>query len=131
MALPKRLIEAMCPLKVCTVCGVPSERIAETTNAQPRSADRHDQKMRRANTDDTNAWMAATGATCTERVTLGWTDCGHNAWRTGVVLDPFAGSGTTLDAAQAVGRHAIGFDLDDRNADLARERVGMFLEIVA
>jgi site-specific DNA-methyltransferase (adenine-specific) len=52
-------------------------------------------------------------------------------WRTGIVLDPFAGSGTTLDAAQAVGRHAIGFDLDDRNADLARERVGMFLEIVA
>jgi hypothetical protein len=131
LTLPKRLIEAMCPLKVCTVCGKPSERIAETTNAQPRSADRHDQKMRRANTDDTNAWMAATGATCTERVTLGWTDCGHDAWRTGIVLDPFAGSGTTLDAAQAVGRHAIGFDLDDRNADLARERVGMFLEIVA
>jgi DNA modification methylase len=66
-----------------------------------------------------------------EHVTLGWTDCGHDAWRTGIVLDPFAGSGTTLDAAQAVGRHAIGFDLDDRNADLARERVGMFLEIVA
>jgi site-specific DNA-methyltransferase (adenine-specific) len=131
LTLPKRLIEAMCPLKVCAVCGKPSERIAETTNAQPRSADRHDQKMRRANTDDTNAWMAATGATCTERVTLGWTDCGHDAWRTGIVLDPFAGSGTTLDAAQAVGRHAIGFDLDDRNADLARERVGMFLEIVA
>ena len=52
-------------------------------------------------------------------------------WRTGIVLDPFCGSGTTLEAAQAVGRHAIGIDLDPRNADLARERVGMFLEIVA
>lgn len=50
-------------------------------------------------------------------------------WRTGVVLDPFAGSGTTIEAAQAVGRHAIGIDLDARNADLARERVGMFLEV--
>jgi hypothetical protein len=85
--------------------------------------------------------------------TLGWSNCecpdevewlsvggcfGHGLvshkstkWRTGVVLDPFAGSGTTLDAAQAVGRHAIGIDLDHRNADLARDRVGMFLEISA
>jgi len=45
------------------------------------------------------------------------------------VLDSFAGSGTTLEAAQAVGRHAIGIDIDSRNADLAQQRVGMFLEI--
>jgi hypothetical protein len=32
--------------------------------------------------------------------------------------------------AQAVGRHAIGIDLDSRNADLARDRVGMFMTIV-
>jgi hypothetical protein len=30
MALPKRLIEAMCPLRVCTQCGKPSERITST-----------------------------------------------------------------------------------------------------
>jgi DNA modification methylase len=63
--------------------------------------------------------------------TLGWTDCGHDTWRTGIVLDPFAGSGTTLEAAQLVGRHAIGIDLDERNAELARDRVGMFLEVTA
>ena len=55
-------------------------------------------------------------------------DCDHD-WTPGVVLDPFAGSGTTLEAAQAVGRHAIGIDLDPRNANLARDRVGMFLEV--
>ena len=92
MALPKRLIEAMCPQRVCTVCGKPS-----------------------------------TSAT----TTVGWTDCGHDAWRTGVVLDPFGGSGTTAEAAQAVGRHAVLIDIDERNADLARERVGMFLEVIA
>lgn len=48
----------------------------------------------------------------------------------GVVLDPFAGSGTTLAVATGHGRDAIGIDLDARNADLARERVGMFLEVV-
>jgi hypothetical protein len=30
-----------------------------------------------------------------------------------------------------VTRHAIGIDLDHRNADLARDRVGMFLDVVA
>jgi site-specific DNA-methyltransferase (cytosine-N4-specific) len=51
--------------------------------------------------------------------------------RVGVTLDPFAGSGTTLEAAQAVGRHAIGIDIDARNAHLAQSRVGMFLNIDA
>ena len=48
----------------------------------------------------------------------------------GVVLDCFAGSGTTLAAAQGVGRRAIGIELDPRNAVLAREKVGMFLSVV-
>ena len=48
-------------------------------------------------------------------------------WRNGIVLDPFAGSGTTLAVATGHGRDAIGIDLDARNADLAAERVGMFL----
>ena len=46
------------------------------------------------------------------------------------VLDPFAGSGTTLAVATGLGRDAVGIDLDERNAELCRERVGMFLEVV-
>lgn len=58
-----------------------------------------------------------------------WTDCGHNAWRPGVILDPFGGSGTTLAVATGRGHHAIGIDLDPRNVTLARDRVGpMFLD---
>jgi hypothetical protein len=34
-----------------------------------------------------------------------------------------------LEAAQAVGRAAIGIDLDERNADLAQQRVGMFMQV--
>ena len=49
----------------------------------------------------------------------------------GVVLDPFAGSGVTVAAAQGVGRIGIGVDLDIRNAELAREKIGMFLDIEA
>jgi hypothetical protein len=50
-------------------------------------------------------------------------------WRRGIVLDPFAGSGTTLAVATGHGRDAIGIDLDDRNLALAMERVGMFLTV--
>jgi site-specific DNA-methyltransferase (adenine-specific) len=41
----------------------------------------------------------------------------------GVVLDPCCGSGTTLVAAHALGRHAIGFDIDADAITLARTRL--------
>lgn len=53
----------------------------------------------------------------------------HDAWRKGVVFDPFVGSGTTLLVATGNDRDAIGVDLDPRNAQLARERCGMFLTV--
>ena len=42
----------------------------------------------------------------------------------GVVLDPFAGSGTTLLAAAALGRAGVGIERDSRYAALARRRTG-------
>lgn len=41
----------------------------------------------------------------------------------GVVLDPFAGSGTTLIAALAEGMRAIGFEMDEEHASIARDRI--------
>ena len=78
-----------------------------------------------------NGWVGADGAGRASVVrstqTIGWTDCGHDDWRSGVVLDPFAGSGTTLMVATGHGRDAIGCDIDERNAELALERVGPLL----
>lgn len=44
--------------------------------------------------------------------------CHGGHYRPGVVLDPFAGTGTTMAVAEHHGRDAIGFDLDARNRDV-------------
>ena len=43
-------------------------------------------------------------------------DCSH---RKGIVLDPFAGSGTILIAAERTGRHARAMELDPQYVDTA------------
>ncbi|WP_409073070.1 DNA-methyltransferase [Micromonospora chalcea] len=50
--------------------------------------------------------------TFAKKVTTGWTDCGHEGRTRGVVLDPFMGTGTTLQVALQTGRDAIGVDLN-------------------
>lgn len=51
--------------------------------------------------------------TFAKRRATGWTmDENDGPFRPGIVLDPFMGTGTTLRAAAAVGRSAIGVDLD-------------------
>jgi DNA modification methylase len=44
-------------------------------------------------------------------------------WTTGVVLDPFMGSGTTLVACAKMGRKGIGIELDKNYFDIAIKRV--------
>ena len=50
--------------------------------------------------------------TFAKKRSVGWTDCGCGSKSIpGVVLDPFMGTGTTLDVANELGRSAMGIDL--------------------
>jgi DNA modification methylase len=125
--LPKRLIDSMCPRKVCTTCGEPSRRITERPDALGRTS-----SVGHASGGLSRRPKSETGYRVPDNttvITTGWSDCGHDTWRPGLVLDPFAGSGTTLAVASGMARDSIGIDLDSRNADLARNRVGMFLTV--
>jgi len=143
-ALCERPIKAMCPLRVCISCGEPSRRIVDVEHVPNRSTNGPQSIERK--------WLDGGSAGYDQRAdrvttTVGWTCCGccstidqttHNTgdsycgenedhWRPGLVLDPFAGSGTTLAVATGHGREAIGIDLDERNAALALDRVGPLL----
>jgi tRNA G10 N-methylase Trm11 len=39
------------------------------------------------------------------------------------ILDPFAGSGTTLVAAKKLGRHFLGFEISPEYCQIARDRL--------
>lgn len=128
-ALVVKPVEAMCPRQVCTVCGQPSTRIVEVDGLAGRDI----LAMDGENDRGTGLQGKRPPMPDITRTTIGWSDCGHNAWRPGRVLDPFGGSGTTLEVATGHGRDGIGIDLDRRNAELARERIGglFFTELTA
>lgn len=122
-SLVEPLIKAMTPPMVCETCGEPSRRIVE------REGTGQNTRTSRGMADDPRQKGAVVSTLVPDVATihnLGWSDCGHDTWRRGRVLDPFAGSGTTLAVATGHGHDAIGIDLDERNIDLARDRIGPF-----
>ena len=126
----------MVPAKVCTVCGAPSERIVESesfADGKPRAEAGNLNGRSALHPTHEDGGSVSNGRATFSRVatTIGWSECecpdDGTKWRNGVVLDPFAGSGTTLMVATGHGRDAIGIDIDARNADLALDRVGPLL----
>lgn len=116
--LVRRCLAAGCPERVCAECGAPSTRIVE------REATGHVSRLDRqiATGGAVNGGVGKNFPTHVTRETTGWTDCGHGAYRRGVVLDPFVGSGTTAVVARAMGMRCVGIDGSAEYLEIARKR---------
>jgi hypothetical protein len=112
--LAERLVLSMCPAEVCGTCGEPRRRVEKVDGLHGRDI----LAVCADNERGTGLQGKRPPMPDITRTTLGWTDCGHDNYRPGVVLDPFAGTGTTLAVADCHGRDAIGIDIDERNRAL-------------
>lgn len=120
--LAERLILMMCPAEVCTVCGTPRRRITRTKQVDTGRTT-NGPKGGRVHAGKEGSEMQYDTRTVAAVETLGWTDCGHGgAFGAGTVLDPFAGTGTTLAVADLLGRNGIGIDLNPGSVALYPRR---------
>lgn len=122
---PRRLILGWCPAQVCSECGEGRAPVVEkelehnnySTHAKTRRAAADGQNARVGTSDNVGRTVATiTGYACA---------CSDNSAPStpGVVLDPFAGTGTTPMVARALGRTGIGIDLSADYLRLADWRI--------
>jgi DNA modification methylase len=123
--LIRTCIKAGCPRYVCKKCGKAREKIYETKINPDKwkktyrgKADLKGSPYKRSVSELYAESLAK------EKIFQGYSDCGCNAgFRPGVVLDPFAGSGTTLEEAIRQGKDYIGIELKDDYIDLINKRL--------
>lgn len=125
-ALVEPLVKSSCPQWVCKQCGKPRTRLVETTKentwrktpkAKGADGSSSDDVKRKRGLQYHQRWM-------TQHETIGWSDCGcGSGWRGGVVLDPFAGSGTTCLVARKLLREYVGVEINPEYVAMARKRL--------
>jgi len=139
-ALPTRCILAGCPPRVCRECGAPWARVVERVrgivhdNTPDEKYAEHCRKASLGQSAGTSRPLSKIfeQALSTRCRTAGWRrtcSCGVTEWLAGIVLDPFAGSGTTLKVAQDLGRRWAGIEICEQYLELIRQRLGQVTEL--
>ena len=117
---------------VCPECGAPWERVSEKgepiLNAWSKKGPGN-YNMEKQKPDPIDWDGGSTLKHSREHYTLGWQrtcECGtFEPPIPATVFDPFAGSGTTLQVARALGRNGVGLDLSLEYLQLARTRLSL------
>jgi hypothetical protein len=123
--LAERCVLAGCPLEVCTVCGKPRTRIVE--KGEPvLQADTWSATGAAAYDDAAGGYELADESSTLKhvvpRVTVGWSDCGHGAFRPAWCSTRSWARGTTALVARSHGRHSVGVELNPEYAALRTVR---------
>jgi site-specific DNA-methyltransferase (adenine-specific) len=109
-AYPVSLIEtpmkAGCPEFICKECGEKRKKIYKEIRIDTRPGDLS--KYRQLIT----------------RIEEGYTKCNCNeGFESGIVLDPFIGSGTTAIAARKLGRDWVGIEINEEYCEMCKKRI--------
>jgi len=113
--LPERCIKAGCPKEICNKCGKARERVWKKTGEFQRRWSKNNADGSPYNKQDSMQ---------NEYQETGYTDCGCNAgFNSGIVLDPFMGSGTTAVVAKKLGRQWVGIELNEAYIEMANRRI--------
>jgi DNA modification methylase len=130
--IPELCIKAGTSQKgACPKCGAPWERIIENSNPSKEYME-VDERIASAlpgsimSRDCIKSLHRNDGGVYSSAKTIGWQptcSCGITEVVPCIVLDPFLGSGTTIEVANNLGRTGLGFELNPEYENLIRSRV--------
>ena len=118
--LPEFCIKAGSPEEVCSACGKPKVGVTKTIAHRPEGGKR-DIGGRK---DGYTTRLPPNPYSIKEFEGYKPTCTCNASFEPGVVLDPFAGSGTTMQVARQLGRNAIGIEISQEYAQIIKKRLG-------
>ena len=132
-ALIETPIKAGCPEMICKKCGNARKKIfkgasnlAFNIRVRDVKEGRIKHQDRRATKSEVDKYLENYGE---GKQFIGYTDCGCKAgWISGIVLDPFMGSGTTALVARQLDRNYVGIELNPEYIKLAEKRLRQITE---
>ena len=117
--------------RACEICGAPWERITERRAFHKKGWGEAKKDHMEGVSGPQSIIREGHGRAGEVKVrTLGWKPTCECEGNTGagrcVVLDPFAGTGTTLYESELLGRDSIGIEISEKYCELIHERMGRF-----